>query len=117
MEKLKLWLADRIAACEQAEAAFKEDGRDDEAVLEKIGANIYGIFISVIDAGRKATANPEEHAAFFERSLERIPSGWRIARDKAAERKDAVRLAQEEAKLAAIEAIEQAYRTMREGVR
>ena len=66
MEELISFLESRIADAEQAAAQLKADDRNDEATLDKIRAHIYGIFIPVINAGKKSTSTPEELRAAAE---------------------------------------------------
>ncbi|MBQ1840785.1 MAG: hypothetical protein II128_05555 [Atopobiaceae bacterium] len=112
MEELMRELEAKVAKATQSAAALKAEDRIDDANLEKIRANVYGIFVSVLQAAAKQSSDEAERRAFFERNLERIPSGWRIARDKAEERGDTVRLVQEDVKLAALDEVEQAFREL-----
>ena len=49
---MKPYLEERIAACRQKEAALVADSRADEAVFEKIRANVYEIFLTIWNMGR-----------------------------------------------------------------
>lgn len=109
MEELISFLESRIEDAEQSASQLRADDRNDEATLEKIRANIYGIFIPVINAGKKATSTPEELRAFVERNLERIPASWAVARSKAEAAGDTVRMVQEDVKLAAVQEVREAY--------
>lgn len=109
MEEFVSFLESRIADAEQSAAALNADDRRDEAALEKIRGNIYGIFVSVAQAGKKATSTPEELRAFVERNFERIPASWSVARDKAVAAGDTVRVVQEDVKLSAMQEIRDAF--------
>ena len=109
MDELMKALQAKVEEAAQSAAALKAEDRIDDANLEKIRGNVYGIFVSVLQAGEKQSSDDASRRAFFESSLERIPSGWRIARDKAEERGDTVRLVQEDVKLAAIDEVRQAF--------
>ena len=112
MEELLRELEAKVAEATKSAAALKAEDRIDDANLEKIRANVYGIFVSVLQAAAKQSSDEAERRAFFERNLERIPSGWRIARDKAEKRGDTVRLVQEDVKLAALGEVERAFREL-----
>ena len=86
--------------------------RKDDANLKKICSNVYGIFVSVLQAAQKQSSDEAAQRVFFENNLNRIPSGWRIARQKAEERGDTMRLVQEDVKLAAIDEIWQLFREL-----
>ena len=105
MDKLMSALQAKVSEAAQSAAALAAEDRRDDANLEKIRGNVYGIFVSVLQAGAKQSSDEAAQRTFFEGNLERIPSGWRIARAKAEERGDTVRLVQEDVKLAAIDEI------------
>jgi hypothetical protein len=109
MEELRKALEAKVAEAAQSAAALTAEDRIDDANLEKIRGNVYGIFVSVLQAAEKQSSDNLNQRELFERSLERIPSGWRLARDKAWKRGDTVRLVQEDVKLAAIDEVEQAF--------
>jgi hypothetical protein len=109
MEELKKALEAKVAEAAQSAATLMAEDRVDDANLEKIRGNVYGIFVSVLQAAEKQSPDDVTRREFFERNLERIPSGWRLARDKAWKRGDTVRLVQEDVKLAAIDEVEQAF--------
>lgn len=112
MDELREALQAKVDETAQSAAALAADDRTDDANLEKIRGNVYGIFVSVLQAAEGQSPDDATRRAFFERNLERIPSGWRIARDKAAERGDTVRHVQEDVKLAAINEVWAAYRNL-----
>ena len=112
MDKLMKVLEAKVAEAAQSAAALAAEDRRDDANLEKIRGNVYGIFVSVLQAAQKQSSDEAAQRAFFENNLERIPSGWRIARQKAEERGDTVRLVQEDVKLAAIDEVWQAFREL-----
>ena len=53
---MKPYLEERIAACRQKEAALVADSRADEAVFEKIRANVHDIFRTVLSVAEKPLA-------------------------------------------------------------
>lgn len=112
MDKLMKALQAKVAEAAQSAAALTAEDRIDDANLEKIRGNVYGIFVSVLQAAEKQSSDNLNQRELFERNLERIPSGWCLARDKAWKRGDTVRLVQEDVKLAAIDEVEQAFREL-----
>jgi hypothetical protein len=109
MEELRKALEAKAAEAAQSAAALTAEDRIDDANLEKIRGNVYGIFVSVLQAAEKQSSDNLNQRELFERNLERIPSGWYLARDLAAKRGDTVRLVQEDVKLAAIDEVKQAF--------
>ena len=112
MDELMKALQAKVAEAAQSAAALAAEDRKDDANLEKIRGNVYGIYVSVLQAAQKQSSDDASRRAFFEGNLERIPSGWRIARQKAEERGDTVRRVQEDVKLAAIAEVWQAFREL-----
>lgn len=81
----------QIVACREREAVLNADGREDEAVFEKVRANVYGIFQTVW------TLNKDTE--FFREKLETIPQNWQAAREKAEKHGDTAAVTLETIKL------------------
>ena len=109
MDKLMKALQVKVAEATQSAAALAAEDRRDDANLEKIRANVYGIFVSGVEAGAARSSDEASQRTFFEGNLNRIPSGWRLARQKAEERGDTVRLVHEDVKRAAIDEVWQLF--------
>lgn len=101
MESLHEFLTTQAAACKANATALAADDRCDEAVFEKIRANVFEIFLSVGNAAQK-TSDP---MAFFRARLEDIPASWEAALEKARSHGDEKRAHTETVKLEAIAAI------------
>ena len=113
LNEFQQWLEDRKGDSARKSDALAGEGRQDEAILERIRGNVFGIFVSVTQAAMKNANGEDVQAAFFERNLANIPTNWRTALDRAIARDDAVEIAKEEAKLAALGEIEDAYKRLR----
>ena len=71
------------AALAKAEA-LRAENRGDESVFERIRANVYGIFVSVLEAADKQYgADETAMRQFCLRKLEEIPAEWEAAAQKA----------------------------------
>ncbi|HJD21480.1 MAG TPA: hypothetical protein H9915_06630 [Candidatus Gemmiger faecigallinarum] len=71
------------AAVAKAEA-LRAENRGDESVFERIRANVYGIFASVLEAADKQYgADETAMRQFCLRKLEEIPAEWEAAAQKA----------------------------------
>ena len=71
------------AAVAKAEA-LRAENRGDESVFERIRANVYGIFVSVLEAADKQYgADETAMRQFCLRKLEEIPAEWEAAAQKA----------------------------------
>lgn len=101
MESLHEYLTAQAAACKANAATLTADNRCDEAVFEKIRANVYEIFGSVLNAAQKT----EDPMAFFRARLVDIPANWEIALEWAQSHGDATRVHTETVKLEAVAAI------------
>ena len=71
------------AALAKAET-LRAENRGDESVFERIRANVYGIFVSVLEAADKQYgADETAMRQFCLRKLEEIPAEWEAAAQKA----------------------------------
>ncbi len=103
MDSLQTYLTDQAALCKARAAALTADDRGDEAVFEKIRANVFEIFLSVWNTARKQP----EPMAFFCRQLAAIPANWEASLEKANAHGDEARAHTELLKLEAVRAIRQ----------
>lgn len=91
-------------------AALESENRQDEADLEKIRRNVYGICISHANADAAAARSAADPAADFARChtrrLAALPEPWRQRREKAAAHGDVITVTIEETKLSAIAAVQ-----------
>lgn len=97
---LEAFLQEQIALCHSREEALRHDGREDEAVFQKIRSNIYDIFHTVLSAGVRVC---EDDAAalgeFFRQRIQQIPQSWESAREKASAYGDSEKMHLEQLKL------------------
>ena len=82
---------------------LEAENRQDEANLEKIRRNVYGILVSLAGADAAAARRGEDPAAAFEKlhqeRLSRFPEPWRQRLEKAAAHGDVITRTIEETKL------------------
>ncbi len=102
--KMNAALDEKMAACEKKRRALMDDQRTDEAVFQKIEANVYEIFRTVLAAGERACGEEERMLKqFFMKKMEEIPANWEKACETARLHDDAVKIKMESVKLAAAE--------------
>ena len=110
IKKLNCWFDERIAECRQQSKALFNDERRDEAELEKIRANVYDIFRTVLSAGVKACKGDEADVrSFFEQKCEQIPSNWLASLEKASQHGDELKVRIEQLKLDTIGEIKESF--------
>lgn len=98
--KLDRWFEERIAACGRRNQALLADERTDEAVFEKVRANVYDIFRTILSVAVKVCGGEEEAVRrFFVQRAEKIPADWAASYEKARRHDDAVRARIEQIKL------------------
>ena len=107
--KLDRWFEERIALCAQRRQALLADDRGDEATFEKVRANVYDIFRTVLSVAGKTSEGEEAAGCFFLQRLESIPSGWKAAYEKAQAHDDPVRLRIERIKLDAVREVKEQF--------
>lgn len=110
LAKLHTYFDQRIALCKEREQALQDSARRDEATFEKIRANIYDIFRTVLNAGVKACQGDEGKLRdFFLQRIRQIPASWKTACDKADQHGDQVQVHIEKLKLQTAEEIEKTF--------
>lgn len=110
VSKLNSWFEERIAQCERRGSELLADDRADEAMFEKVRANVYGIFRTVLDVAVKSSGGDGESVrSFFVKRAEVIPSGWAASYEKAAEHGDTVKMQIERIKLDTIDEIKEYF--------
>ena len=116
IEKMNSWFEKQIAACGIREKELQEDDRKDEAVFEKVRANIYDVFRTWLNiAVRISKGNEEEVKRFFAERSKQLPDSWTAAYEKAKEHNDAARMQTEQVKLDAAREIMAKYAEIWEG--
>lgn len=100
--KMNAALDKKIADCEKERCALMDDQRADEAVFQKIEANVYEIFQTVLAAGAKVCGEDEQALSqFFMKKMEEIPANWAKAHEAAKQHDDAEKMKIESVKLEA----------------
>ena len=105
-KKFELWLEAQIAACNQRGQLLAEDDRIDEGNFEKIRANVYEIFKTILSAADRTCG--EDNLAkrrFFLQKAEQIPASWAASYEKAGQNGDAEKMHIERIKLDTIQEI------------
>lgn len=95
-----------IACCAKREKELIADERKDEANFEKIRANVYNIFHTILGVAVK-TCGEDAGAvrSFFLKQLDQIPASWSAAYEAAKQHGDDEKLQIEEIKLAVVREI------------
>lgn len=111
VEKMYAWFEEQISGCGRREQELLADERKDEAILEKVRANIYDVVRTWLKVGVRINQDhPEEGRKFFVQRMEQIPLSWSAAYDKAKEYNDPVRMQTEQVKL---DAARESYETFK----
>ncbi len=106
IQKMRNALNEMMQACEKKRTAFMEDQRTDEAVFEKVEANVYEIFRTVLEVGTKVCGEEEGAVkAFLLTKLDEIPGNWEKAYELAKQHDDAQKMKIEGVKLDAAKQI------------
>lgn len=97
---MREYLKERISACKERGLKLSAQGRGDEAAFEKVRANVYDIFRTVLEAAlRIGDGDAGAVQRFFLMKAEQIPSSWKAAQERAALHDDVERLMIEGLKL------------------
>lgn len=100
ISKLNSYFDKKISLCERCSKKLQTDDRADEAAFEKIKANIYDIFRTILSVAVKTgKGDAEAVRRFFILKIQQIPSNWAAAYKQAEEHDDAVKMQIEQIKL------------------
>ena len=116
ISKLNAYFDREIALCQQRNKELLADERIDEADFEKIRANVYDIFRTILSVTVKTANNdPDKLKQTFALKTEQIPSNWIIAYEKAKQHDDTVKMRIEQIKLDTIREIKETFTQIWEG--
>lgn len=116
ISELNCYFEGQIALCGQRGNELRADDRADEAVFEKVKANVYDIFRTVFSvAVQTCREDPDAMRRFFILRLEQIPAGWASACEEARRHDDAVKMGLEQIKLDTVRAIRENFAKIWEG--
>ena len=99
-QKLKLYLDKQITDCIQRCKLLTAENRMDEGNFEKVRANVYEIFKTILSAAEKVygTDNIAEKRFFLEKA-DQIPKSWTASYDNAKQHGDIEKMHMESIKL------------------
>ena len=114
--KMNGWFGEQIADCMKRREALQADDRADEADFEKIRANIYDVFRTVLAAAVKQSGGDADAVRrFFLQRAEQITASWNAAYEKARLHGDAVRMRIESIKRNAARKVQTKFAEVWEG--
>ncbi|MDE6407283.1 MAG: hypothetical protein K2K48_05835 [Anaeroplasmataceae bacterium] len=114
-KKFESYLDEQIAACKKRSELLVEDGRKDEGNFEKVRANVYEIFKTVLSVAEKLCGKDDlAKKKFFLQRLEQIPMSWTASYDKSKTNGDVEKMHIETIKLDTIEEIKNMFMQIEE---
>ena len=105
MERIHAFLKKEAEGCISRAAELKADHRVDEANFERIRANVFEIFYTVLQTAQKVCEDDAAAFSFFLKKTEEIPRNWAVQYEKAKRYGDVKNEKTEEIKLAAMQQI------------
>jgi len=100
------YLQSRQGSCLADAKKLETDNREDEAILEKVRANIYGIFATLAQ-------RPNATKEYLLDMMEKVPAPWGVSLEKAIQHGDHDKEAQERVKLAAMAKIKAKFASIK----
>lgn len=111
IKQMNQYFENQIAFCKRKEKELLEDDRTDEANFQKIRANVYDIFRTILSVAQKArNGRSETVKQFFLEKTEQIPSNWKAAYEAAKQHEDAEKMLIEQIKLDTVREIQDQFR-------
>lgn len=115
-EKMETYFTQKITGCTAQFAQLTADNRADEADFQKIRANVYDIFRTILSVAIKTKgSDPAAVRSFFLEKTEQIPVNWSKAYALASANGDGMRACIEEIKLDTVKEIRAAFLCTWEG--
>ena len=109
IEKMNTYFEEQIALCARRREALLSDDRSDEANFEKIRANVFDIFRTILSVAVKTGKTEKAVGRFFLLRAEQIPASWKFSLDTAIRHGNAVKVQIESIKLAAMDEIRKTF--------
>lgn len=110
LEKVNRYFERQIQQCNQRIQSLQADERRDEANLEKVRANVYDIFCTILSVAVKTCKeDPAAVRQFFLKKTEQIPANWEASYDQAEKHGDTVKMEIERIKLDTVAEIRQVF--------
>ena len=110
ISKLNSYFDKQISLCEQCSKKLLADDRKDEAVFEKVKANVYDIFRTIFSVAVKTDKGDSEAVRrFFILKIQQIPSNWATAYNQAKKHDDADKMQIEQIKLDTVSEIKEIF--------
>ena len=104
--KFESYLDEQIADCKQRSKLLAEDDRMDEGNFEKVRANVYDIFKTILAVAERVCGEDDlAKRAFFLQKAEQIPTSWTASYEKAKQNGDVKKMHVESIKLDTIREI------------
>ena len=105
-QKFEFYLDEQITACKQRGNLLAADDRIDEGNFEKIRANVYEIFKTILSVAERVCGKDEPSKRdFFLQKAEQIPTSWKVSYEKAKQNGDVEKMHIESIKLDTIQEI------------
>ena len=106
IEKFTAYLDAALTRCIEQEKTLIADDRKDEAIFEKIRANVYNIFRTVLGVAVDTCGEDTKKIRdFFLKRIDLIPVSWHASYDAAKQHNDTAKVQIEEIKLAVVQEI------------
>ena len=116
IENMTAYLDAAIARCTEQEKALIADERKDEAIFEKIRANVYNIYRTILGAAvQNCGEDADKMREFFMKQIDHIPASWRATYETAKQHNDTAKVQIEEIKLAVVQEIKTEFTKIWEG--
>lgn len=110
LELLNEWFGRQITVCNEEQQNLLENDCTDEVNFEKIKANVYDIFRTILSVAVKTGKdNADVVKQFFEQKTEQIPANWEISYNKAKVHGDIEQMQIENIKLETIREIKHKF--------
>lgn len=109
-QRFESYLDERIATCKEHSNLLAKDDRIDEGNFEKVRANVYEIFKTILSVAENICGEDDlAKKKFFLEKAEQIPLSWTTSYEKAKQNEDVTKMHIESIKLETIQEIKDMF--------
>lgn len=106
--KVNDFFEQRIAGCNEKQRELQKENCSDEANFEKIKANVYDIFKTILSVAMKQHGDDSSKVQeFFMKKLEQISSEWAVSYERAEQNDDTRKMCIEKIKMSTAEDVKE----------
>lgn len=103
----------KMKESKEIEASLIAEDRKDEANIERVRYNIYEVFVTILNASKKAAKDKASFCESYLKKLDTIPASWQVRLELARKHQDVETVLIEETKLKVVAELKNLFQNLR----